>query len=701
MESVDKAVFTGPSTTEMPNDDECYEADVGMLSGDDGGYTQFGDLEEQENKHSHQQMGVYHLLGCDDEGDGATVDEDGAFKSTRVSSSPKRPRRTPALGLAEEMEAFIRGLRELCEPHRDAAREESEKRRDVPKNIHRKAVSAANVVEELLEMENKARMGRYERVEECISAVSACISNQDETFRDVLGGINARAETLRKLSRERKERLGAIVRVQALTTGILGAESNELDSFNMDDEMDIDENAEAQCADATGNGHQEQPSRQRISYVEANLKCWASNNAHILPELATPVPRLPFFRRAPDVADTNQPNNSTGSAIVQRPQDNLVGIIGLENPVMKHVLGLLRLRQLREIGLSKLQAVSQRKALAGANASLGSSSADGRPRTTQMKTEDMLAPAAKDVNASKLEMSTSPRNKFLKKGSSKRPSSSQDSTMAELEIRNDPFAEVTSDKCAVSRQGMRERALGRSVCALMLSSSGFTHSSSRALDILTDVLEGFVTQLGRSLTSCRENVDREEEPQEGGQDTQRVPSRDQVLEQLKVISSSECRGGFPKLFSYVRSDLVRSEQAIREAEARLRMQIAKIDKIAAETQVGQVPVKLEGSDEQETNEKSKDPAQSDEAETEVSTEEIFLDDAAFTFGYVTNTVLLDILGPFKVPRELALKDSRRVPREHDAAVTPPKTTASKPETGKSQNGSPLGGKQASPMEVGA
>lgn len=117
-------------------------------------------------------------------------------------------------------------------------------------------------------------------------------------------------------------------------------------------------------------------------------------------------------------------------------------------------------------------------------------------------------------------------------------------------------------------------------------------------------------------------------------------SKGERIERLRMISSAGFRGGYARIFSYVTSEVARNEQAVREAEARLRMQINRLNVLGG------------------TSEKEKEGEGEKEKEKGVG-EEIRLDEIAFTFGFVSRTVHVDVLGGIKVPLELAIGKKKR------------------------------------------
>ncbi|CDF39479.1 unnamed protein product [Chondrus crispus] len=638
----------------LPLDDARYEIDVGMLEGDDAGYASFEQLEREEEASKTCHTGPYVLLGCDEDTDGTSSDLlssdersspglQSKERHIRSTSTLKRPRRTTAaFGLSDKMERFIRELRVLCEPHRDAAQVESAQKRDVPKNIHRKAVSAASVVEELKEMEYKAHIGKYERVEECISAVSACIGNQDKTFAEVLTQIKDRANDLRDEYRIRKERHLALMKVKTLTTGVLGSDVEWLESTD-DDDMDEDM-PELDAGRQTDEWNASQPAPS-IPFAESDLECWPSNDDASILDVSPERPRLPIFESNPD---QSTPSDSKKRSDIQKGPDSIISILGTDNHIMKSIFSLHRVRKLREqIAVNWALLNRRRLAMRTSNKSPPLSTV-----RSSVKMEDVLPNNSSSPGRSKLIPSAAVGGH------------GGDQIDEDFEIRNDAL-DVTERDNNASREDSRERAMGRAVVAVMFTHAGFKHASSLAVEVLTDALEDFVERIGQSLVSCRENIDRPYSKVDSEGVASRKPSKEEVFAMLDLVCESGFQGNFYDLEGYVRYDILRNEQGLREAELRLRAQITKLNQEMAKTETRQTGSASSAADAGPANitpEQNKSPA----SQVFTPRNDVRLDGNAFTFGYLGSGVCLDVLGTIKVPRKLA----GDTPRLEDVTMAP-------------------------------
>lgn len=675
--SIDEQMFHNVHGA-LPEDDERYEIDQGMLPGDDGGYASFEELEREETETRSSQTSVYVLLGSHEDVGADPTDffspddrtnpvAQAKERTGRSGSTPKRPRRTTAFGLSEHMECFIRELRELCEPHRDAAQEESAQKKAVPKNIHRKAVSAASVVEELKEMEHKAHIGKYERVEECISAVSACIGNQDETFAEVLTQIEDRADVLREEYQLRKQRYSAMMRVKALTTGVLGSDADLREST---DEEDDDEEMCDQVDDYSHDAWIPARRAHHIPFAESELHCWPPEEDTPLDEVRPDRPRLPIFESESGEDISESAGNDEE---IRHPHDNLVTVIGADNQIVKNVVSLHRVLKLREQAFAGVAVLRKR------SASRVASSGRSSPQKTDATPRKM-----EDVLTSHRALSGNLQPRAQTSSRSARNDLPSESNIEEIEIKNDAFGAANRSANGVVQEP-RERALGRSVVALMFAHGGFTHASSLAVEVLTDVLENFVERIGHSLISCRENIDQQQQPNREGLAV-RDPSEEEIFEELRIISSSGFRGRFPGLECYAKHDIPRCAQALRVSEIKLEAQLARIDQELSNTATHQ---SLSGKEDMTISD-GKSRKSTDEVKggrEKVSTtvarksspedaagKDLRLDDAAFTFGYLSSCVSLDVLGAIKVPRKLAFDGAANAVLSAPVPTSLPKST---------------------------
>lgn len=643
----------------LPEDDERYEIDVGMMPGDDGGLTNFEELLQDDAVQVKKQASVYTLLGSNEEDELEVDDNLKAVTSSkeRRNGTPKRPRST-LLGVVEHMEAFIRESRVLCERHCDAASEESENRKDSPKNATRKNVQTASVVEEFKDLEQKVRVGKIERMEDCISNVLAILAKQDETFSDILHKIKERADALSTEYRVKKESQNVAARVKELTTGVLGAglEALKITSFANDggDENDILKRATQKSP--KGSSHWTCARRKvRIPFSEADLKCWPSDNT-ITTELHSHprIPRVPIFSGVEKDDENNTQNGEEEG--VHYLSDNIVTVLGVGNPVMRNVIGWERIYRLRA------QAFSLQICLNQQSASRSSFSAQLKRGPTESAQEGLMKTPPTLSASSK----TKQENTLVAASTMKPPVDPLHVTHSETpeyEIRNDPYEDYTGNSQSYQSNESRERALVKAVVALLCVHGGYTHASSLALEMVSDLLEDFIFRIGLSLASCRENVDSE--PLRPVRTRPRLPTGDERFEMLRLICSSGFRGDFADLEQYVRSDIPRTEQALREAEIRLHNEISQNEmKLANKKSLQQNKnddaASTAGEEPNENNKNRKMNEGPVGSERQIRRTDVVLNDNAFTFGHLSDRVTLDVLGRVRVPRALTNTASEEV-----------------------------------------
>lgn len=159
---------------------------------------------------------------------GVTAGGGPAGSPSTPQHTPKRPRRRADGGVASaRFGEFVHEMHDLCEAAREARSGQGSATRSGAKATkapsRREAASAANVVEELVGIEAKARAGKYDRrVEDVIAEVSRCIENQSATFSDVLPAVNDKADALREVVGEFGRRAKAFDALRAASVGILG-----------------------------------------------------------------------------------------------------------------------------------------------------------------------------------------------------------------------------------------------------------------------------------------------------------------------------------------------------------------------------------------------------------------------------------------------------------------------------------------------
>lgn len=507
-------------------------------------------------------------------------------------------------GCNAEMAEFVGALRELCVPIRDE-REVEARKKGAAKNVQRMAVSAACVVEELGEMENKASAGRFEKPEDCIKAVVQCIGNQERTFKDVLETLEERAQTLRDIYDNQRRRAEAFENIRCLTTGILGVGPRPAEDLM----QESDDKDEAVTEAYAG-----------LLSTEQDLSCWPipgvvpefldeeSTSTYVDEPVAT-KPTPPGFCPTGNSLAKNLPEQQRTDVAVKG--SCLASVLGSANPILRNVQALKRVRELRVTALSQLSA-------------------------QESAVENIEQPATKPA--------TPPPPK-------PRPRAPP----VEYVIRNEPtgFQETTdSDNSAELLGGPRQRAMARAVTALMCSHSGFTHSSSFALEALTDAWEDFVERIGHALSSCRQPIDQVltegSKPKEGV----RIKTLEETREEVRIACGSGFRGGLPQLKQYISIDILRTDRALRDTEDRIRARIARspvAPVVSSAEEAGGVTTPANA----EANVVMTDADETDGGSADCTVAEHDLDETAILFGVMRDGVSLDILGDLSVPRKLA------------------------------------------------
>ncbi|KAI0567436.1 Bromodomain associated protein [Gracilaria domingensis] len=213
-----------------------------------------------------------------------------------------------------------------------------------------------------------------------------------------------------------------------------------------------------------------------------------------------------------------------------------------------------------------------------------------------------------------------------------------------LEIFNDV------ERAAVPATQDRFHATMLSSCALMLSHAGFSHASTNALNLLVDVVEEFIMQMGASLCTVRENVDNAASTQVEGSRRRKTP--DENAEELKIICGSGAKGAFLDLLYHMKIDAQRISMKIQEAEKRLEHQVLSDKNGAA---LFQDPQQAKLIDDTVRAELHNLPRPSEikgglrMLDAPISEEDVKLDDEPFVFGYLCESVRLDVLGDVTVP----------------------------------------------------
>lgn len=196
----------------------------------------------------------------------------------------------------------------------------------------------------------------------------------------------------------------------------------------------------------------------------------------------------------------------------------------------------------------------------------------------------------------------------------------------------------------------RQRAMGHGICALLAVHAGFTHTSTRALHILTDMLEHFLWNIGKILQTSRIESEIENIP---------------IIEQMRIIGNCGFRGGLADLMCYARSDLVFAEQAILEARQKLRVHLGEHEGRSKE-KTRKIPGNGTSLSSEGLLHCKKELFEYENYEATVNSE-LFLNDDAFSFGYLNPNVHLDVLNGVKVPKKLVysghLKEEQKLKQE--------------------------------------
>lgn len=355
-------------------------------------------------------------------------------------------------------------------------------------------------------------------------------------------------------------------------------------------------------------------------------------------------PRPPVFPEAPS---SSTPTACLLTVLESSSPDTSVA----RNAVMMHNLRVLRERALTAISNTTDRPTPTTKASSTPSVPPPSSTDDTTTQPPKFKAEPQLVDA---------------RNTTTSRPRRTRPPASDDDV---LHIPNavPPLVRVPTDN--------RPRAQVHAATALVLAHSGFTHSSTTALDILADVTTHFIERIGRSLSECRDvgnDVDLARRDEHG------IPKRsqDQFLEEIRRICTSGFRGGFQDLVAHACVDVPRMDQMLREADRKIREQVhyhlqravaagVKSTNATEAKQHGAPPVKVKAEAESKSAGNKKDGITSegsDEREAGVDVkpvvteDDVRLDADAFAFGYLNRSVRLDVLDNIRVPHQLAYGD---------------------------------------------
>eukprot|EP00178_Gracilaria_changii_P000421 TRINITY_DN1050_c0_g1_i2.p2 TRINITY_DN1050_c0_g1~~TRINITY_DN1050_c0_g1_i2.p2 ORF type:complete len:618 (+),score=90.29 TRINITY_DN1050_c0_g1_i2:312-2165(+) len=215
-----------------------------------------------------------------------------------------------------------------------------------------------------------------------------------------------------------------------------------------------------------------------------------------------------------------------------------------------------------------------------------------------------------------------------------------------IEIFNDV------ESTAVSTTQDRLRATLLSACALLLSHANFSHASTNSLNFLADVVEEFIMQIGASLSAMRENIDKGIDSNSLAEGYRRRKTADERAEELRIICESGPKGGFLDLLYYTKLDANRTAGRIHEAEKRLELQVLNDKAGAALFQDPEQTKLIDAIVRAELNNLPRPPESKGSVksqDTPISEDDLKLDDEQFNFGYLCESVRLDVLGDVTVP----------------------------------------------------
>ncbi len=289
-------------------DDPRYEQDYGMMSGDDGGYTEFDDLRGDDGQQTASATGVYTLLGSDAfiarDGNGVD-DKDVDMEVTKPQRGPrKRPRCPPRPMLPEFAAKFVRDVRQMLPREEDHG-------------AHGK----------LDEAERKASLGEFGSADDCIAEVRGVLEGaagdafEGEKFEEL-------ANSLKKDAHPDEETQKALNKLHYLTTGILGPGESSEEGMRMETVNDIVNSTQlSSLSDPQGEENEDD-----------DLCCWPKEhpeNSASAPSFATRREDVPV----PIFAETDLPSVASSGTVKAgnepSPEPNTFAeMLGDGNPVL-------------------------------------------------------------------------------------------------------------------------------------------------------------------------------------------------------------------------------------------------------------------------------------------------------------------------------------------------------------------------------
>ena len=568
---------------------------------------------------------------------------------------------------------FIAELRAACEPHRDIAREQSE-HPDVTKNIQRKAVAAASAVDELHQLEMKAAAGRNMRVEECITAVTSCIRNQDETFKDVLELLERRADELRNQWRDIRKKSELDERMRKLTTGILTNRIQDLEQESDQSKSDIDED-EKEKNMLNKSPEKEKTIKQTQITEEKDQSLPSISSSHLKNILENPTvwpshstqPKLNFGKRPPTPFFNVTDYDNEDEEIIQSPnslherKSVLSDWIGHNNPVLRNVYATKRLKLLHsaavDVVTNKLLRSGPVSSIQGGQISSRNEANNSQILQLSKATEPQRSPVK--IEDTEIEISKAkPKSSMIEKTE---PSIWEIGNSTNEHSKNHNDYELS-----------REHIAARATIALLCNHAGFTHISSHALSLFTDVLGRTIEQIGVSLKSTRE-LERSTSEFETNEISLSTDLHDPFMHQVRAICSARGQTGLAELHGYANS-IPKISQTIIESEMKLGLRLR-------EKQL-QIPLELQSKINREAQDSifggsrfqashsnvGKDDDMSDK-NSNVDIDSL-LQSEAFVFGFLGKNVRLDILEDIKVPWKFAAQKVQTASDGHQEALEP-------------------------------
>lgn len=328
---------------------------------------------------------------------------------------------------------------------------------------------------------------------------------------------------------------------------------------------------------------------------------------------------LPVFAN-----DTDQPlalAHTVGRDIGQG--QTFADLLGEQNAVLKSVLSMRRIMALRKAVLEARDANGARNAtsryfsLPAGSGSAGVSAATGVP-STPVKSEPSLV--ANDFMGTK-------RSNAVPIAPQESPATDVPRAVEDVSGKASPL--VIENEPTDVGSSCRMKAIAHAATALMLEQAGFTHTSTRAIDVLSDALGRMIRDIGLRLSSTRERV--------GESDREEPPGRaEMLLEATRVVTAhGGVRGGAAALQAYHNYDMRR----------------IAVEQIHAENQLTQACAE-NGADAAAAIRAIEPPARNVlPAHVHGRVPDVFrsLNDAAWIFGYLPSGARLNVLGAAPTP----------------------------------------------------